>query len=446
MFPVPAFTASAMYGQVKNVKNGKCLGVAADNLNPGAKILIKRCDNSDSESFQFAPTSGGLISIIDKPSAHCLTVRDQLAAGSLVENAVCTLSDQSEEFEIGIPSANQFTFKSKKTGLCLDATLDQLAEQKCSLTGNQIFVQVPPYGGSAIPAPTNESFFGASINSLGDPSTIESQTETFEQQIGRNLALHMHYYGFGSLATGQPTFPNVGNTQMADDISHHRIPVVSWSCNGIPFSTVASGTYNSVIDNTALAIKNFGYPIFLRYAWEMNTGASSSCQGGSLTPGADFIAAWQLIYSRFKALGVTNVAWLWNPNNNPDASSFYPGTDYVDWIGFDGYDFQQQGDFGNVFSPFYNVFKSYGKPLFIGETGACHYRQSNFLATARADIKSLSTNNLNFPEVRAFMYWDAAGQYTKCADSTNWILSDPAGISAFKVFGADLHFNAPTGL
>ena len=48
--------------------------------------------------------------------------------------------------------------------------------------------------------------------------------------MGRTLAVHMHYYGWSSAKTtnyiGSPNF----NAEMADDIAHGRIPVISWVC------------------------------------------------------------------------------------------------------------------------------------------------------------------------------------------------------------------------
>lgn len=293
----------------------------------------------------------------------------------------------------------------------------------------------------------------------------------------------MHYYDWSS-ASGGASFPDTSNTDMADDVAKGRIPVVSWFCpSGGHLSDVAAASGSSpsgsaaaadyqVIIATAQVIKKFGTPFLLRFAWEMNEGSNSQCQDAQ-DPQQNFIAAWQNLWTIFEQEGVTQVAWLWNPGAPPadaaGAMAYYPGAQYVDWMGFDGYDkdLSTDHDFGDILGPYYEAALqlsgvassagSPGKPFLIGETGECQSYQAHYFSTAQAEIEgNLSTsanpNQYTFPQVKGFMYFDAIGAYTKCTDGTNWTFNTsssgvtppipplPAGLAAFGTMGADPYF------
>lgn len=283
-----------------------------------------------------------------------------------------------------------------------------------------------------VPVPASGAYFGAWANPTGNGSA-ETNAEALESQIGRTLRLHMHYYQWGSGTT--PTFPD---GSMQADIAAGRIPVVTWACSDLN-AVVIAGTDDSLIINTANAVKQFGSSIFIRWYREMNLGSNQTCNGSGGAAG--FIAAWQHIYDIFKAQGVTNVSWLWNPggtNQDPDATPYYPGDSFVDWIGFDGYDKYLDNDFGLVFGPFYQMFRSHNKPMLIGETGECASVQASYLALAQAEIEGKSNPGAYaFPQVKGFMYFDAQGSFAACT----WNLG-PAGTTAFAAMGAEGYFQA----
>ncbi len=282
--------------------------------------------------------------------------------------------------------------------------------------------------GGNVPVPVRGAYFGAFVNPPGTTNQ-ETATETLETSIGRTLALHMHYYPWGNGTT--PNFPDAA---MQEDLIKGRVPVVSWKCGDLD-SNVADGADDPLIINTAKAVKAFGGPVFIRWFWEMNI-PNSNGQGSCLgTAGAaGYIAAWQHIHDIFAAQGVTNVSWLWNPGNNlghPDPAPYYPGSNYVDWIGFDGYDKYNYDNFGSVFNGFYAEFASYGKPMLVAETGECPSEQAVYLQSAQTEI-----GGGMIPLVKGFMYFDAPGNYTACS----WVLG-ASGLSAFAAMGATTFFS-----
>ena len=68
-----------------------------------------------------------------------------------------------------------------------------------------------------------------------------------------------------------------------------------------------------------------------------------------------YVEMWRHVVDIFKQEGVNNVEWVWCPNcmSNPfapwnDAKNFYPGDEYVDWIGIDGYSWGSANTSGNT--------------------------------------------------------------------------------------------------
>lgn len=255
--------------------------------------------------------------------------------------------------------------------------------------------------------------------------------EVLEGQIGRTLATDMHYYGWAKLSS----FPAKGEEI---DLQNHRIPVISWECYHSSGATstdlqVASGQQDSEIVAAARAIKQYGGPIFLRWFWEMNILPLSPslhnnyyCMGGESYSGGyhdvaetNYRAAWDHIRSIFAQQGVTNVIWLWNPDNGfyYPSTDFYPGNNQVDWIGVDAY----AGDgetFKNTFSSGsgYAMLAAMGKPILIGETGSADGTnghpddQPTFFGAAVAQLGTgVSGADNGYPDFLGFMYFDSPG-------------------------------------
>ena len=295
----------------------------------------------------------------------------------------------------------------------------------------------PPMQGGAVLIPTG-AYLGAWINPSGDAGTEEAQTEAFESAIGRPFALHMQYARWSN-----GTAPSIPNADIQADLNHGRISVVTWAC-GDDNAKVASGADDQLLLATAEALKKFGGRIFLRWNWEMNLkDDKSKCAG---TAGADgYVQAWRHIYSFFKDHGVTNVSMLWNPglgDGKGNWAQYYPGDDYVDWIGFDGYDKKGANDFGAVFNPFYQALSSKNKPILIAETGECAATQAQYISSAQSEIEGKGgTVGYRFPLVHGFMYFDSMGKDKACADGEGWTLG-AAGQGALKTIGSDAYFSA----
>jgi hypothetical protein len=252
---------------------------------------------------------------------------------------------------------------------------------------------------------------------------------TLESQIGRKLAMDMHYY----IWTG-----NFPGTLEDSDITTSRLPIDSWNCQ-LSDAQVAAGAGDLLIQTRALAIKNFGHPVFLRYLWDMNEPASLLGRGpcydpstdnpdGTFSP-AEFVLAWQHIRQIFTQEKVTNVIWVWNvAASGVDPTPYYPGDSYVDWVGIDAYDATGAG-FAQTIAPIYNVAATFHKPILIAETGEIAVAQPVFFQAAPPALKS------QFPLVAGMVYYDAKSSLE------DWRLSS-AGIAAFAALGSNPYLSA----
>ena len=98
---------------------------------------------------------------------------------------------------------------------------------------------------------------------------------------------------------------------------------------------------------------------------------------------ATFISAYRHIHDLFVAAGATNALWVFCPNvvSVPGESwnqwqNYYPGDTYVDWMGFDGYNWgtvqttSTWQTFPTIASQIYSSLATKGKPIMIPETAS----------------------------------------------------------------------------
>ncbi|MEX2460693.1 MAG: glycosyl hydrolase [Paenibacillaceae bacterium] len=175
---------------------------------------------------------------------------------------------------------------------------------------------------------------------------------------------------------------------------------VSW---GLPFSTYKSHIERAKKNNVALQIafqplkglsevadneylrtfakdvKASGIPVFLRFANEMN---GKWVEWYEKDP-KKYIEKFRVVSKVFKE-EADNVAMVWSPNFFPpdNLESYYPGDDYVDWVGVSMYNTYQPEldplkkniDRTSFVQKFDHIYKTYSKkkPVFISEAGASY--------------------------------------------------------------------------
>jgi hypothetical protein len=242
----------------------------------------------------------------------------------------------------------------------------------------------------------------------------DAPLRSFAQRTGTHPALAVYYSGWG-----EPF-----RTDFATTVAKTGgAPLVQIEPSAVPMRQITDGSQDAYLISYAKAVRAFGQPVVLSFGHEMN-GAWYDW-GYRHVPPAEFVAAWRYIVDVFRAQGADNVTWLWTINVYADAASqvanpapWWPGDNYVDWVGLDGHYTTPGEDFANVFSPMIAGVRAFtAKPVLVSET-----------AIGPAAGPAADMNNL-FAGVRdsgliGLVWFDAKG-------NENWRLQAPSALDAF---------------
>ncbi len=240
-----------------------------------------------------------------------------------------------------------------------------------------------------------------------------------QRAIGRDPEIVMWYQGWGANGDGKNL-----DLSMLDRVSvRGAIPMITWEPwvpNGrvdqpqYKLSVIAGSTYDTYVRSWASQLAAWGKPVLLRFAHEMNGTWYPWAAGKNGNSAADYVEAWQHLRSVFDEENANNVGWVWSPNVHVDGftdmADLYPGDEYVDWIGLDGYNWgnwngHRWQSFSGVFGPSIAKVRSFaaGKPLMIAETAS-----GSDGGDKAAWIRSafFSEIPIDFPEIRAVVWFD----------------------------------------
>jgi len=215
-----------------------------------------------------------------------------------------------------------------------------------------------------ISIPTNGCYLGAYI---GDFPAVQ-EINRFADMIGRHLAILNLYLAWGD----NSLFPS---KELTSYVANGQTPMISWkpvlwdSVNKRDIPTIGlqdiiEGRWDNYLERWAEDARAFGHPLFLRLAWEMNGDSFRHCGPNNFGPNGDnkwnevddlyryygdpkrpdgperYIDAWRHVRDLFERAGARNIVWVWAPGfeNWPNetwntSESYYPGDEYVDWVG-----------------------------------------------------------------------------------------------------------------
>ncbi len=276
--------------------------------------------------------------------------------------------------------------------------------------------------GSIVPA--SGVYLGAFANEPGGITTLETA-------IGRTLALDRTYVPW--------TFTGWSN-RIAPDKAAGRIPELAWSA--APTTTaaaIAAGTQDGVILAAARAMRDSGTQIMLVpwYEFDQPRGHKRFIGGPKRV-----VAAWRHMVGLFRAVGATNVHFIWTPMAydfgpyaNVNAAAFYPGNAYVHWIGADAYNFpgvpfRTQAE---LLDPALAFAHKHAKPFIVGETASL---SSN--AETPAWIEAYGSWAALHPHVKAITYFDSISP--KGNDFR--LIAHASVLAAFAALGQDASMRA----
>lgn len=281
------------------------------------------------------------------------------------------------------------------------------------------------------------------------PSTGENWQTTYtdlESQVGRTFDLVYRYHDMSNAGvSGQ--FPD----KYEQALGANHILMFSWASRNfaagtqLQWSDIAAGKYDaSVIDPEAARLKAYGQPVFLAFDPEMDRRMPAAGTA------ADYVAAYRHIWQRFADDGVTNVIWVWTVTgysaHDSEFASLYPGNSYVDWIGYDPYNFASchstaWKSFDTTVGGFYSWLESNGygdKPFMLPEYGTVADPSD---ATASGDWYASSSQGIaNYPNIKAVVEWDDTA--APCDTELN---VDPGTMAGFAQAGQSPIFNQASG-
>lgn len=242
-----------------------------------------------------------------------------------------------------------------------------------------------------------------------------------EEQFPESRVRAISYIGSVPLITWEPWL-----TDFSQD-DYPRIPPKD-KRDKFSLQAIASGTYDSYINQWAQDAKAIGSPIFIRFGHEMNDPYRYPW-GPQNNKSSDYIAAWRHVVDQFRKIGAKNVIWVWSPHPAyGDYDAYYPGDKYVDWVGVGTLNYgtvatwSKWYTFDEIFGKFYPQFAKYKKPIMISEFGslATGGDRNKWYADALSGIRT------KYPLVKSVVFFHVANDNTTTDKSLNWyIIDDP---------------------
>jgi len=216
-----------------------------------------------------------------------------------------------------------------------------------------------------LPPDNGQIYFGAFPDFGGSEDSVTTQrVKDFEQLAGKKIAwAYFSQNWFNGIVYPKAsihaiyesgTVPFVRMMPRSDEVQDRQEEIFS-------MQHIIDGQFDVALRKWAREAKKDNIPLLMDFAVEMNGnwfGWSGIFNGGAKTDGYGdptypdgperFRDAYRHIINIFRSEGVEHVTWFFHPDHGsyPDESwnkpkYYYPGDDYIDWIGFSMYGAQE---------------------------------------------------------------------------------------------------------
>jgi len=322
---------------------------------------------------------------------------------------------------------------------------------------------IDPNGPVEIAIPDHGAYTGAFMD-FGDEEddvTLE-MIEDFETLVGKHQAIIA-----SSSYWGEQSFPTAN---LNIEWRHGSLPLVFWSPWDKPYeqnrgpdkfnlNDITAGKWDAYIDKWADAARDFGHPMIVAFGVEMNGdwfpwsgvyyGGDLWIEDGETWEGPEhFKAAYRHVVDRVRARGASNIKWMFHTNNYSYpldtwnfAPTYYPGPEYVDWLGLSVYG-QQFKDEPNpdirslVDWPYQEMCGlDPKKPIMIAEwaTGEFQYAVNEPGIRKPEWIKQgLELFRTRYPRIKAAVYWHERWQNPDQSYSNLRVNSSVESLNAYR--------------
>jgi hypothetical protein len=244
----------------------------------------------------------------------------------------------------------------------------------------------------------------------------ETDLAQFELTAGHEVNIAATFVGFNE------PFPSYLHKSVGQA---GKVLLVFWEPT-TGFDKILAGDFDEDFAAFAQKAKEYSYPVILVPFNEPNLDEEIWGYGQGANTTDTFIAAWRRIHGFF--VGVPNVKFgiAFNNISIPDEPgnaiiSLYPGNEYVDYVGLDGFNFDDPWlTAPELFDEYLETIKQYKKPIYIFSTGSAEgERKAAWIDEFYAWMKV-------HPEIVGFLWFNENKE-------KDWrINSDPASLAAFK--------------
>ena len=201
------------------------------------------------------------------------------------------------------------------------------------------------------------------------------EIDRYSRLVGRRPVIVSIYKSWDSQPFDQ--------TELDGVWSRGAVPMISWEplsyqSREFPLGAIQRGHFDDYVRESARAARDWGRPILLRFAHEMNGDWYPWGRGVGDNNSYRYRAVWRRLVGIFRTQGADNVQWVWAPNVNTGGDfpflDLYPGDQWVDWVGFDGYNWAKAGEWNSFTDVFDNSYEELtqhtSRPMIITETGS----------------------------------------------------------------------------
>lgn len=322
---------------------------------------------------------------------------------------------------------------------------------------------IDPNGPVEVVIPEHGVYTGAYMDFGDEEDDVSLETiEDFEQMVGKHQALIA-----SSSYWGEQSFPTANLNIIW---RHGSLPLVFWSPWDKPYVQnrgpdrfglleILNGKWDAYIDKWGDGAREFGHPMIVAFGVEMNGewfpwsgtyyGRDEWDEQAHNWKGPEnFRRAYRYVVDRVRARGASNIKWMFHTNNYSYpletwnfAPAYYPGANYVDWLGLSVYG-QQFNDEPNpdvpslVDWPYQEMCGlDPHKPVMIAEWATGEFPLSSDEHGLRKNdwIKQgLNLFRTRYPRIKAAVYWHERWQNPDQSYSNLRVNSSVGSLEAYR--------------
>ncbi len=309
--------------------------------------------------------------------------------------------------------------------------------------------------------PTTGVYHSAFADFMGTEDKVSTyRIRRFEKLTGKRIV----WAYFSNNWFKNITFPKsqVRIISRAGSIPYIRMMPRTTFNQGVPdpvysMQRIIDGDFDASLIQWAIDAKNTNIPLIVEFGTEVN-GAwfpwNGKWNGGNITTeygdpnipdGPErFCDAYRHIIDIFRSQDVQNITWVFHVDAESlpieawnSMAAYYPGDDYIDWIGVSVYGPQVQGDDWRTFTEILDA--SYPeltaispkKPIALLEFGAMEQEPKTQKAKWIRDALQAIKNN-RYPHIKAISYWHSKWRNANRSISNLKVDSSPEALRAYK--------------